>query len=147
MILVTLFLFQYRETGKSDFTNEEIVERESTGSANNTFVKFRTYKLDYSAGNAVAFGNACDGNNLNRYGRTHETCFSHLCSEEPELFILSENLKIKFWSEGEYVCVCDLIPQSDIAESYARIYSKSDSDAVKVDTSGISINPKYEIGC
>ena len=114
---------------------------------NNEFVKFRTYKLDYSTGNAVAFSSSCDGSNLKQFGRTHDTCLTHSCSDTPELLIPAGDSKVKFWSSGDNVCICDLTPQSDITSGYARQYSNTDSDAEKVDSSGISTNPDYEVKC
>ena len=123
----------------SSFLKEELKER---------FVKFRTYKLDYSTGNAVAYSLSCDGSNLRQYSRTHETCYEHKCDEEPEFYIPAENGDIKFWSFNlSHVCICDLQDFYDIENGYSRVYADYDRDAIKVSQSGTSIDPRFEVSC
>ena len=151
IILIIFISFSYQSTKKLGIDNNKSLNNKDfkkDTANNNEFIMFRTYKLDYSTGNAVAFSRSCEGSRLKQYGRTHETCFSHMCNETPEFFIPTGDSKIKFWGDDTgYVCICDLSPQSDIESGYARIYLITDNDAKKADSSAITINPEYEVKC
>ena len=149
IVLLAAYYFESDEKINNFLGDENIPQTETRNTlSNNKYVKFRTIKIDYSTGNAVAFNPSCDGSKLNRYGRTHETCYAHKCSEAAELLVPAGNIQTKFWSGGQqYVCICDVTIQSDIEPGYSRKYLSADSDAEKVDSSVFSINVEYEVAC
>lgn len=103
------------------------------------YVKFRTTDLSYVSGSAIAFTEIC-GNDLTAYGYSGYS--SYIC--------LSENVVVT--APGGYpVCtrpgyaIGDRLYLEKDGRGY--IYSSSDSDASKVDTSPTSFDEAKEVSC
>lgn len=116
-----------------------------TGEPSGNNVKFRTYDLAYQADNSVVYGIACDGSDLEQYGRTNGACTEHLCSDtDQELNVISNSGTTKFWvRDAENVCICE----DGATSGYARRYNTGDPDAGNVDPSGVSIDTNFEVPC
>jgi len=120
----------------------DISQCENIAESNN--IKFRTFDLGYGSGNAIAHDLSCDGSELTQYGRTGGACFEFRCNQQPHLEVPSNRGTTKiFIRDEDNLCVCNDGDDSGVP----RRYSTSDNDASKVDESGISMDPSFEVSC
>ena len=124
-----------------------------------TNVKFRTTDLGYVSGSAIGYTSTC-GSTLTKYGYYSSTgiltgtcdTISTWCGTNPTKVL--DNLPggwksggptPSLWkvSETDTLCICD----SDGSKYNQIKFKTTDSDASKVDSSAISIDPSKEVVC
>lgn len=123
-------------------------------------VKFRTSDISYASGSAIAFTTTC-GSNLTQLGysssggtsATTRMCSGQMSTQEGYTLLLS-NLPggwntgynaPSLWQKGTSYKVCQ--DTNGTASVYYKIYSASDPDASKVDSSPITIDLAREVIC
>ena len=102
-----------------------------------TYVQFRSYTDIYGVGGAIALAETC-GDELTAYGYASQSFYDCAADE----IILTTN-------ECYFVCRRDSYPDRLYVEKPSgwAYYLASDSDASKVSTSRLSINPDLEVTC